>query len=130
LFDSLGATLECDTEAEMTLLMVPTCTMGPFYALLQSQQDWLVRQGIRPEDASYFVGRTYKNLADEAFANCKDPTHFGTLVRENTPGGINEQAIRNLRGMGVFAAYDAAMDGIVERICGTGTGVRTSDGTT
>ena len=123
-FDSLGGTVECATEEQMANMMIPTCSMGPFFKLLATQQEWLVKHGVPPEDASYFVGRSFKNMADNAEAGCKDPAHIPRLVEENTPGGINEQAIRNLGNYGVWDAYNASMDGIIERIKGAGTGDR------
>jgi len=124
LFDSLGGTVECESEAIMQALMVPTCMMGPFYAILAQNRDWLAAQGVPAEDASFFLGRTYLGLAQAAEANCKDPQHFTELVKENTPGGLNEQAISNLRTLGVQGAYGLAMDGALERLRGQGDGER------
>jgi pyrroline-5-carboxylate reductase len=73
---------------------------------------------------SYFVGRTYLGLAQDAEARCTEAGHYDHLVAENTPGGMNEQAIANLRRLGVYAAYDTAQDALLQRLGGSGDGAR------
>lgn len=120
--ESLGGCVECETEATLRALMVSTCLMGPFYNILKTQRNWLSEQGVPAADASYFLGRTYLGLAQDAASKCTDPSHFDCLVDENTPGGLNEQAIANLTRMGVYSAYCAAQDAILERLAGDGDG--------
>ena len=64
------STVECDTEDALRALMVTTCLMGPFYNILKTQRNWLSRQGVPAADASYFIGRTYLGLAQDAEAKC------------------------------------------------------------
>jgi hypothetical protein len=64
--------------------------------LSQSQQtnetpNTKVNQGVLPEDASYFLGRTYLSIVQGAERNSKDPNRFDELIEEQTPGGLNEQ---------------------------------------
>lgn len=120
--ESLGGCVQCATEDIMTKLMIPACLMGPYYAILKNNRDWLVKMGVPVEDASYFVGRTYLGIAKDAEAKCRDPKGFDELIEEQTPGGINEQSIKNLDKLNVFGAYDKAMDGILERLQGKGSG--------
>jgi len=40
------------------------------------------------------------------------------LIAEQTPGGLNEQGLRNLEKQGVFERYDRAMDAILSRLEG------------
>lgn len=50
-----------------------------------------VKQGVSPKDASYFVGRSYLSMVQDAERDCEDPKRFDELVEEQTPGGLNEQ---------------------------------------
>jgi hypothetical protein len=50
-----------------------------------------VKYGVTPEDASYFVGRSYLSMVQDAERNCQDPKRFDDLIEEQTPGGLNEQ---------------------------------------
>jgi len=122
ILEILGGCVQCDTEDIMTKLMIPACLMGPYYAILKNNRDWLVKMGVPVEDASYFVGRTYLGIAKDAEAKCRDPKGFDDLIEEQTPGGINEQSIKNLEKLGTFENYDKAMDGILERLQGEGPG--------
>lgn len=53
--------------------------------------DHKVKQGVSPEDASYFLGRTYLSIVQDAERNCREPNRFDELIEEQTPGGLNEQ---------------------------------------
>ena len=54
-------------------------------------QNILVKQGVSPKDASYFVGRSYLSMVQDAERDCENPERFDALVEEQTPGGLNEQ---------------------------------------
>ena len=50
------------------------------------------KHGVTPDDASYFVGRSYLSMVQDAERNCQDnPRRFDDLIEEQTPGGLNEQ---------------------------------------
>lgn len=123
MFESIGGCVECETEESMNAMMIPGCLMGPMYGILRNNREWLVKQGVPPEDASYFVARQYLSMVQDAERNCKDPNRFDELIAEQTPGGINEQSLKNLEGQGVFEAYDAAMDAILARLEGKSDGL-------
>jgi pyrroline-5-carboxylate reductase len=124
IFKSLGACLNCETEKQLTTLMVPSCMMGPFYAMLKNTTDWLEAQGINPDDASLYVGRAYMGMAKDAVEGCESSTHFKALIEEQTPGGINAMSIDNCNNLGVNDHYNTAMDGVLERLEGRGNGQR------
>jgi hypothetical protein len=92
--------------------------------ILKTQRNWLARQGVPAADASYFIGRTYLGLAQDAEAKCTEEGHYDHLVDENTPGGMNEQAIANLTRLGCYSAYDTVQDALLERLAGAGDGHR------
>lgn len=93
--------------------------MGAFYNVLQQNQQWLVNKGVPPKDATYFVGRQYASMMHDAEHGChKNSNHFEELVAEQTPGGLNEQALSNLKKLGIFGAYDKAMEAVLSRLHG------------
>ena len=54
-----------------------------------------VNQGVPLQDASYFVGRSYLSMVQDAEYDCEtNPRRFDDLIEEQTPGGLNEQ-VRN-----------------------------------
>eukprot|EP00956_Cyclotella_meneghiniana_P044448 scaffold318987_cov83-Cyclotella_meneghiniana.AAC.2 len=118
MLNALGGCVECANDDMMNTMMVPSCLMGPMYGIMRNNRDWLVKQGVSPEDASYFLGKTYLSIVQDAERGGKDPTRFDELIKEQTPGGINEQSLGNLEQQGVFDAYNNAMDAIKSRLEG------------
>ena len=119
---SLGGFIECETEDTMNTMMVVCNLMGGLYGTLRNYRDWLVRHGVSPQQASYYVGRQYWGMMQDAVYECENPSRFDDLVEEQTPGGLNEQVLGNLEKLGVFDAYDTAMDAVLSRIEGKSDG--------
>jgi pyrroline-5-carboxylate reductase len=119
---SLGGFVECETEDTMNAMMVVSGLMGSLYGTLVNNRNWLVRHGVSTKDASYYVGRQYWGMMQDAVMDCDNPSRFDDLVEEQTPGGLNEQALGNLERLGVFDAYDKAMDALLSRLEGKSDG--------
>lgn len=122
MLEALGGCVECVNDDIMNTMMVTTAQMGPIYGVMRNNRDWLVKQGVSPKDASYFVGRTYLSITQDAERDCEDPKRFDALVEEQTPGGLNEQSLRNLEAQGVLGSYDQAMDAVFSRLQGKSDG--------
>lgn len=124
LFDAVGGVLAVQTEAELNACMMTTCVMGPIYGLMRTSRDWLVSQtNISKADASYLVAKQYQGAVQDAVVDCEtDPDRLDNLIAEQTKGGLNEQALRNLDTLGGLEAYDKVMDAIVARINGDSDG--------
>jgi len=118
LFESLGGCVECENEEMMKVLMAPTGQMGPFYRLLKSNRDWLVKKGIPENDASFFVTKLYMSMITDAEEDCSNPNRLDALIDEQTPGGLNEQSIKNLESLDIYKAYDLALDATLSRLNG------------
>jgi pyrroline-5-carboxylate reductase len=135
LLQALGGFVECETQHQMNAMMVPTGMMGSMYGLLRTNRDWLVKQGVNPKDASYFVAQQYSSMMQDALndddnkdnddntgGNHYNPQRFDDLVEEQTPGGLNEQALQNLEQQGVWGAYENVMDALLDRLEGRSDG--------
>eukprot|EP00804_Cyclotella_cryptica_P016590 CCRYP_001924-RC/>CCRYP_001924-RC protein AED:0.17 eAED:0.17 QI:74/1/1/1/0.66/0.57/7/2282/374 len=122
MLDALGGCVECANDDIMNAMMIPGCLMGPMYGIMRNNRDWLVKQGVPPEDASYFIGRTYLSIVQDAERDSREPARFDELIQEQTPGGLNEQSLRNLEQQGVFDAYNNAMNAILSRLEGKSDG--------
>jgi len=127
MLDALGGCVECANDDSMNSLMVTTAMMGPVYGVMRNNRDWLVKQGVSPKDASYFVGRSYLSIVQDAERDCRDANRFDDLIEEQTPGGLNEQALGNLDKQGVLNSYDNAMDAVLSRLQGKSDGSLPSD---
>jgi len=114
LFDALGTSVPVDSEASMTKMLPVTALMGQFYAQQRATQAWLEAQGIAPAVAAEYVGAIFHSISyDSAVAS---EHTFNELVEEQTPGGVNEQVIRELTEGGAFAALTDSLDGVLARI--------------
>ena len=123
MLQALGGFVECDTQHQMNAMMVPTGMMGSMYGLLRTNRDWLVSQGVDPKDASYFVAQQYSSMMQDALEDCDtNAKRLDDLVEEQTPGGLNEQALHNLEQQGVWGAYEKVMDALLDRLEGRSDG--------
>lgn len=113
-----GTCINCKDEAIMEAMMVTTCMMGPMYGLMKRNRDYLIGQGVPAGDASFVVGRQYFGMVKDALTDCENPGRFDDLIEEQTPGGLNEQTLRNLEGEGFLDSYEKAMDAVLARIQG------------
>ena len=122
IFDELGGCVECPNDEIMSAMMVPTGLMGTMYGIMRNNRDWLIKKGVSPSDASYFVARSYLSMVSDAERNCIDPQRFDDLIEEQTPGGLNEQTLHNIEQQGVYDAYNNSMDATISRLQGKSDG--------
>lgn len=122
LLDSLGGCVVCPDDEAMNTMMVTTAMMGPLYGMMRNNREWLVARGISASDAGYFVSRSYLSMVQDAERSCREAKRLDELVAEQTPGGLNEQALGNLAEQGVFGAFDNAMDAVLSRLEGKSDG--------
>mmetsp|Transcript_12413 Transcript_12413/g.27367 ORF Transcript_12413/g.27367 Transcript_12413/m.27367 type:complete len:158 (+) Transcript_12413:2-475(+) len=122
LLDTLGGVVEAKTEEEMSVMMVPTGLMGSFYGILKNNRDWLVKQGIPTEKANSLVTGQYHSMMVDASTRVASLDGFEQLIEEQTPGGLNEQALRNHDQLGTFDNYFAVQDAMLKRILGKSGG--------
>lgn len=123
MLETLGGFVECETEELMNVMITPTCLMGPLYGILRQNQEWLVQKGVPAKDATYFVGRQYWSMMQDAERGChEEADRFEKLVEEQTPKGLNEQALGNIKELGVLDSYSTAMDAVLSRLKGDSDG--------
>jgi pyrroline-5-carboxylate reductase len=89
IFESLGTAIPVATETLMRKMLPVTGLMGQFYAMQRATQAWVEGQGVPAEDAAKYVGAIFHCITYDT-AEAKVET-FDHLVKEQTPGGINEQ---------------------------------------
>ncbi|SAL05892.1 pyrroline-5-carboxylate reductase [Caballeronia arationis] len=118
LFSALGESVEVTDEHQFDALSAVTSTMASFYALLEEQASWLVRQGVPYSAARSFLSGYHVGLAHDT---TKDGQSYSKLIEQScTPGGINEQLHAELSKRGTYASYSEALDKIMQRVQGHG----------
>jgi pyrroline-5-carboxylate reductase len=106
----------------MEAMMVSTCMMGPVYGLLKANRDFLIEKGVPAKDANNVVARQYWGMTKDALVRSQEEGReidsLDVLIEEQTPGGLNEQTLRNLESAGVMDRYKDAMESVLARIQG------------
>ncbi|WP_206952423.1 pyrroline-5-carboxylate reductase [Trinickia acidisoli] len=116
LFSHVGVAVEVENEHQFDCLSAATATMASFYAVLESQAQWLVSEGLDYGKARSFLAAYSLGLAHGAKAV---DTPFSDLVDQSmTPGGINEQVHRELTAKANYEHYQYALTGVLDRIEG------------
>ncbi|MFM0323173.1 pyrroline-5-carboxylate reductase [Caballeronia glebae] len=116
LFAPLGEAVEVDDEHQFNALSATSATMAAFFALLEEQASWLVRQGVPYASARSFLSGYHVGLAHETTLDTKP---FSAMIGHAiTPGGLNEQLNRELSERGTYAHYSEALDSIMRRVQG------------
>ena len=75
---------------------------------------WLVSQGVEDTNASAYVGSMFATVC--ADGKGAPAGHFDKLVAEQTPGGLNEQVIRELTESGTYDQVGKSLGNVLDRL--------------
>ena len=89
--------------------------MAPFYELLRIMTNWLVRRGVKRDNAQKYITSLFLALSEDAVVNSKRDLKY--LVKDSqTPRGLNEQAVKQLRKAGFYRDLEKSMNSILKRL--------------
>ena len=116
LFSAMGEAVEVEDEQKFNAISAVTATMASFYAVLESQAAWLVRQGVPYGDARAFLSGYCVGLAHDTTLTAQS---FSSLAEHcMTPGGLNAQLHAELTERGTYTHYGEALDRVLKRVVG------------
>ena len=130
LLEATGGVVSCKSPQHMNILMTPFCAMGPIYGLLRHHQQWLVQQGgIDPSTAQTLITKQYHAIVYDALSTTTTTTthddsttpssdRLQELIDEQTPNGLNEQALRQWTNLGALDSYTQVLNSMVDRLEG------------
>ena len=114
-FDKIGTTIEIKSEKSSNNFWSTSGMMAPFYEMLKVQADWLVKRGIAREQAQKYITSLFVALSEDSANNSKK--HLKHLVAESqTPGGLNEQGVKELRKSGFYKSLEKSLNSILKRL--------------
>lgn len=117
-----GTCIQCKDESIMEAMMVSSCMMGPLYGLMRSNRDFLIEKGVPAKDANNVIARQYWAMTKDALVRSQAKgdqiDSLDKLISEQTPGGLNEQSLKNLETLGCLDGYNKAMEAVYLRIKG------------
>ena len=114
-FNKLGTTIEISNEKLSKNFWTTSGMMAPFYELLSTMSNWLVKRGVKRDKAQKYITSLLVALSQDAVVNSnKDLKH---LVKESqTPRGLNEQGVKELRKAGFYRATEKTLNSILKRL--------------
>ena len=114
LFGYLGEPLPVHDEEQLQALWSLTGLISPYYELLAALSEWAMTHGVAPVTANNYVANLFQSLSFAA--QHADPIDFREMAKHAmTPGGINEQASKELGENGAHRAWITATDGVLLR---------------
>ena len=114
-FDKIGSTIEIKNEKLSINFWSTSGMMASYYELLRVMSNWLVRKGIKKQDAQKYITSLFLALSEDAVINSKkDLKH---LVKESqTPKGLNEQGLKEMTKKNVYKSVVNSLNSIYKRL--------------
>jgi len=114
-FNKIGTTIEIKNEKSSINFWATSGMMAPFYELLRVMTDWLVKRGVKRNDAQKYITSLFLALSEDAVLNSKN--HLKHLVKESqTPKGLNEQSVKELTKLGFYKNLEKTLNSIHKRL--------------
>ena len=114
-FDKLGTTVEISNEKLSKNFWSTSGMMAPFYELLSTMSNWLVKKGVKRDKAQKYITSLFVALAEDAVVNSKKNLKY--LVKDSqTPRGLNEQGVKELRKSGFYRSTEKTLNSILKRL--------------
>ena len=114
-FNQLGTTVEIKNEKSSINFWATSGMMAPFYELLKVLSDWLVKRGIKRNEAQKYIASLFVALSEDSVINSKKDLKY--LVKDSqTPRGLNEQAVKQLRKAGFYRNIEKSLNSILKRL--------------
>ena len=114
-FDKIGTTIEIRSERSSKNFWATSGMMAPFYEILKVLADWLVKRGIKRNEAQKYITSLFVALSVDSVNN--SVKHLKHLVADSqTPGGLNEQAVRRLRKAKFYKNLEKSLNTVLKRL--------------
>ncbi len=114
-FDKLGTTIEINNEKLSKNFWSTSGMMAPFYELLSTMSNWLVKRGVKRDKAQKYITSLFVALSEDAVVNSNKDLKY--LVKESqTPRGLNEQGVKELRKYGFYRSTEKTLNSILKRL--------------
>jgi len=114
-FNKIGTTIEIKDEKSSINFWSTSGMMAPFYELLRVMTDWLVKKGVKRDNAQKYITSLFLALSEDAVVNSKKNLRY--LVKESqTPKGLNEQGVKELRKAGFYKKLEKALNTLHKRL--------------
>ena len=114
-FDKLGTSLEIKNEKLSLNFWSLSSMMAPFYEILNILANWLIKKGIKKQDAQKYITSLFLALSADA-VNQSSKSLENLVKNSQTPKGLNQQALNELRKAGFFKHLVGTSNSILKRL--------------
>jgi pyrroline-5-carboxylate reductase len=143
LLESLGGMVAAETPEQMTAMMIPSGMMGTLYGILKNNRDFVLAKAnnndsdsrsdshtprLGSREATKLVAKYYHGMLGDVIQRLEqdemDHPHEASstlleeLIAEQTPGGLNEQALGQFETLGGMNMYDQIQESLWKRLSG------------
>ncbi len=117
LFGTLGEVVDVDDPHEFDVLGTVTAAYATYFRYLDTIHRWATARGVPDVRSRDYIVALFKALAHAP--DTRPGLGFTHLAKDYaTPGGLNEQLVRELDAAGAFARLEAGLDNVHRRITG------------
>ena len=114
-FNKIGSTIEIKNEKLSINFWSISGMMASYYHMLKEESEWLVKKGIKRNDAQKYITSLFLALSEDAVVNSKKDLKF--LVKESqTPKGLNEQGLKEMTKKCVYKSVVSTLNRIHKRL--------------
>ena len=114
-FNKIGTTVEIKNEKSSINFWSTSGMMAPFYELLNVMTKWLIKRGVKKNDAQKYITSLFLALSEDAVVNSNKDLKY--LVKESqTPKGLNEQGVKELSKAGFYRSLEKTLNSIHRRL--------------
>ena len=114
-FDKIGSTIEIKNEKLSTNFWSTSGMMASYYEMLRVMSNWLVKKGIKKQDAQKYITSLFLALSEDAVVNSNKDLKY--LVKESqTPKGLNQQGLNTMSKKGVYKSVVNTLNSIHKRL--------------
>ena len=114
-FDKIGSTIEIKNEKLSINFWSTSGMMASYYEMLRVMSNWLVKKGIKKQDAQKYITLLFLALSEDAVVNSNKDLKY--LVKESqTPKGLNQQGLNTMSKKGVYKSVVNTLNSIHKRL--------------
>ena len=114
-FNHLGTTVEIKNEKSSINFWSTSGMMAPFYEMQRVMSDWLIKKGVKRNNAQKYITSLFLALSEDAVIHSKE--NLRELVKESqTPKGLNEQGVNELTKAGFYKSLEKTLNSIYKRL--------------
>lgn len=114
-FNKIGSTIEIKNEKLSINFWAISGMMASYYNMLKIMSDWLIKKGIKKNDAQKHITSLFLALSEDAYINSKKELKY--LVKDSqTPKGLNEQGLKEMSKQKVYSHIVKTLNNIYKRL--------------